>query len=76
MAYVASAAGLFALGAYLGRDLAGGVGIVALIVAFASLIGMRFAARRSGDLTLGLLAAFGLNVFLFFLRIFSRSDES
>jgi uncharacterized protein len=46
----------------LGCVLAGGVGSVAFIAAFASLIGMRFAARRSRDLTLGLLAAFGLSM--------------
>jgi len=62
MAYVAGTAGLFALGAYLGRDLAGGVGIVAFIAAFACLIGMQFAVRRSLGLTVGLLAAFGLLV--------------
>jgi modulator of FtsH protease len=60
MGYVAITAALFALGAYLGRNLTGGVGIVAFIVAFACLIGMRFAARRSLQLTVGLLAAFGL----------------
>jgi modulator of FtsH protease len=60
MGYVAVTAGLFALGAWLGRDLTGGVGIVAFIAAFACLIGMRFAARRSAQLTVGLLAAFGL----------------
>jgi uncharacterized protein len=60
MGYVAATAGLFALGAWLGRNLTGGVGIVAFIAAFACLIGMRFAARRSTPLTIGLLAAFGL----------------
>jgi FtsH-binding integral membrane protein len=60
MSYVAATAGLFALGAFLGRNLTGGVGIVAFIAAFAALIGMRFAARRSVQLTVGLLAAFGL----------------
>jgi FtsH-binding integral membrane protein len=60
MGYVAATAGLFALGAWLGRNLAGGVGIVAFIAAFACLIAMRFAARRSLQLTIGLLAAFGL----------------
>ena len=60
MGYVAVTAALFALGAYLARDLAGGVGIVAFIVAFACLIGMRFAARKSRELTVGLLGAFGL----------------
>ena len=60
MGYVAITAALFALGAWLGRDLSGGVGIVAYIAAFACLIGMRFAARRSVQLTVGLLGAFGL----------------
>jgi len=60
MGYVAATAALFALGAWLGRDLTGGVGIVAFIAAFAALFGMRFAARRSVPLTVGLLAAFGL----------------
>ncbi len=60
MAYVAATAGLFALGAWLGRNLTGGVGIVAFIAAFAALIGMRVAARRSAQLTSGLLGAFGL----------------
>ena len=60
MAYVAATAGLFALGAWLGRNLSGGVGLVAFIAAFAVLIGMRFAAKNSPGLTVGLLAAFGL----------------
>jgi FtsH-binding integral membrane protein len=60
MAYVAATAGLFALGAWAGHNLTGGVGIVAFIAAFACLIGMRFAARRSAQLSVGLLAAFGL----------------
>jgi FtsH-binding integral membrane protein len=60
MGYVAMAAALFALGAYLGRNLRGGIGIVAFIAAFACLIGMRAASRRSQQLTVGLLAAFGL----------------
>jgi modulator of FtsH protease len=60
MGYVAVTAALFALGAYLGRNLTYGVGFAAFIAAFACLIGMRFAARRSAGLTVGLLAAFGL----------------
>jgi modulator of FtsH protease len=60
MGFVAVTAALFALGAYLGRDLAHGVGIVAFIVAFGCLIAMRYAARKSRELTTGLLAAFGL----------------
>jgi FtsH-binding integral membrane protein len=60
MAYVAATAGLFALGAWAGHNLTGGVGIIAFIAAFACLIGMRFAARRSAQLSVGLLAAFGV----------------
>ena len=60
MGYVAATAALFALGAYLGRNLSGGVGIVAFIASFACLIGMQFAARRSQQLTIVLLGAFGL----------------
>ena len=60
MGYVALTAGLFALGAWAGRNLTGAVGIVAFLAAFATLFGMRFAARRSIPLTIGLLAAFGL----------------
>ncbi len=60
MSYVAATAGLFALGAWLGRNLTGGVGIVAFIAAFVCLIAMRFSAKRSPGLTVGLLAAFGL----------------
>ena len=60
MGYVAVTAGLFALGAWAGHDLAGGLGIVAFIAAFACLIGMQFAVRRSIPVTVGLLGAFGL----------------
>jgi FtsH-binding integral membrane protein len=67
--YVAATAGLFALGAYLGRNLPGGVGIVAFIAAFACLIGMQFAVRRSQQLTVGLLGAFGLLVGLAFAPV-------
>jgi len=60
MGYVALTAALFAAGAWLGRNLTGGVGIVAFIAAFAVLIGLRFATRRSAQLAVGLLCLFGL----------------
>jgi FtsH-binding integral membrane protein len=60
MGHVAVIAALFALGTWLGRDLAGAPGIIAYIAALGALIGMRFAARRSMPLTVGLLGAFGL----------------
>src|SRR5580693_1107086 len=60
MGYVAITAALFALGAWLGRNLTGAVGIIAFIAAFGCLIGMRFAVRSSIQLAVGLLGAFGL----------------
>ncbi|MBV9794457.1 MAG: US12 family protein [Actinobacteria bacterium] len=60
MGYVALTAALFALGAWAGHRLTGGIGIVAFIAAFAALIAMRFTARRSVPATVGLLAVFGL----------------
>jgi FtsH-binding integral membrane protein len=60
MQYVAMTAGLFALGAYLGRNLHGAVGIIAFIGAFVVLIALQFAVRRSPGGAVALLAAFGL----------------
>jgi len=60
MAFVAGTAGLFAFGAYLGRDFGGGGAIIAYIASFAALIGMQFSARRNRELTIGLLVLFGL----------------
>ena len=62
MGYVAATTGLFALGAYQGRNLVGAAGVLAFIAAIASLIGMQFAVQRSRNLTIALLAAFGLLV--------------
>ncbi|GIE95300.1 Bax inhibitor-1/YccA family protein [Paractinoplanes rishiriensis] len=59
MAYVAATTGLFALGAYLGRNFPGGIAFLAYLAAFAALIGMQFAVRRSRQTTVALLAAFG-----------------
>ena len=60
MGYVAITTAIFALGAYLGRDLSGGFGIVAFIAAFGVLIGMRFAVARSREVALALLGLLGL----------------
>jgi len=60
MTYVAGTAGLFALGAYLGRNLTGAAGLIAFIAAFVCLIAMRATANRSRQGTLALLGAFGL----------------
>ena len=60
MGLVAITAGLFALGAYLGRDMSSQAGWLWYIVAFAALIGLNFAAARSQQLAIGLLFGFGV----------------
>jgi modulator of FtsH protease len=60
MGLVAVTAGLFALGAYLGRDATGGWAILWFVLAFAALLGMYAAAQRSEQLAVGLLFGFGL----------------
>jgi modulator of FtsH protease len=62
MGLVAVTAGLFALGAYLGRDLSYGWGLVAYLVSFALLFSISFAVSRSEQLAVGLLFGFGLLV--------------
>jgi len=60
MGLVALTGALFAAGAYVGRDLSYGLGIVWFIAAIACLIAMRFAVRRSANVTIGLLVGFGV----------------
>jgi FtsH-binding integral membrane protein len=57
---VAATAGLFAVGAYLGRNLGNGVAFVFYLLAFGCLIGMRFAIRSSAALSMTLLLSVGL----------------
>ena len=59
MGLVAVTAALFALGAYLGRDMSGG-GFLWFIAAIACLIGLNFAIQRSEQLAIGLLFGFGV----------------
>jgi FtsH-binding integral membrane protein len=59
MGYVAATGGLFALGAYLGRDLPYGWSFVGYIAAFVCLICMNY-TRQSGGASAGLLFAVGL----------------
>jgi modulator of FtsH protease len=59
MGLVAVTAGFFALGSYLGRDLSEGWAFVWFIIAFACLIGMNVAVRRSAGLSVVLLLVFG-----------------
>jgi hypothetical protein len=60
MGLVAVTAGLFALGAYLGRDLSYGWGLVSYIASFGVLLGLNYAASRSEQLAIGLLFGFGV----------------
>jgi FtsH-binding integral membrane protein len=62
MGLVAVTAGLFALGAYLGRDLSYGWGFAAFIASFGLLIGINIAVSRSEQLAIGLLFGFGVLV--------------
>jgi FtsH-binding integral membrane protein len=59
MGLVALTAAVFAAGAYAGRHVSWGAGIVCYIAAFVCLIAMRFAARRSSGASTILLIAFG-----------------
>jgi FtsH-binding integral membrane protein len=59
MGLVAVTTGFFALGAYLGRNMTGGLAILFWIVAFIALISMNFTVRRSPGLTTGLLFLVG-----------------
>ena len=60
MGLVAVTTGLFALGAYLGRDLSYGWGLVLYIASFGCLLGINFAVQRSERLAITLLFAFGV----------------
>ncbi len=60
MSLVAITAAFFAGGAYLGRDLSRGEGLLWFIAAFACLLGIRFAVARSEQLSIGLLFGFGV----------------
>lgn len=60
MGLVALTTALFALGAYLGRDLAAGWSLPLFVGSLACLIGMIVAVQRSMPAALGLLFVFGL----------------
>ena len=59
MGLVAVTAGVFALGAYSGRDVTQGWAWVFFVVAFATLIAMRYTVRRSNAFGVALLFVFG-----------------
>jgi modulator of FtsH protease len=60
MGLVALTAGLFALGAYIGRNASGGWAILWFVLSFVALLGMNVAVKRSEQLAVGLLFGFGL----------------
>jgi FtsH-binding integral membrane protein len=61
MGYVALTAGFAALGAYLGRDLSGGAGLLFFLAAFGVIIGLNVAtAKGMQQLAIALLFALGL----------------
>jgi FtsH-binding integral membrane protein len=60
MGLVALTAGLFALGAYLGRNQSGSWAWLWYIASFAALFAINFAVQRSEQLAVGLLFGFGL----------------
>jgi uncharacterized protein len=60
MGLVAITAGLFSLGAYLGRNLSSGAGLLWFIAAFICLLGINFAVKQSEQLAIVLLFAFGV----------------
>ena len=59
MGLVAVTGGLFALGAYVGRNISYGWGLACFAGAFVCLIGMRFAVRGGSASATGLLVVFG-----------------
>ena len=61
MGLVALTVGCTALGAYIGRNLSGGTGLLFFIGAFACIFGLNFAVRRGREqLAIGLLFGLGL----------------
>lgn len=63
MGYVAVTIGFAALGAYLGRDLSGGTGLILFIGAFGCIFGLNFAVARGRE-QLAIVLLFGLGLLL------------
>lgn len=60
MGFVAGTAGMFAVGAYLGRNVSGGWSLILLLLSFAVLFAINKVVARSTDLAVGMLYSFGL----------------
>jgi FtsH-binding integral membrane protein len=80
MGFVAVAVGFAALGAYLGRDLSGGAGVLFFIGAFACIFGLNAAAANGREqLAIGLLFGLGLVLGLAVAPViadYARADPS
>ena len=80
MGLVAATVGFTALGAYVGRNLSGGTGIVFFIAAFACIFGLRSAsARGRQQLATGLLFGLGLALGLAIapvLNVYAKADPA
>lgn len=80
MGLVAVTVGFAALGAYLGRDLSGGTGVVAFIAAFACIFGLNAASTRGHEqLATGLLFGLGLLLGLAvapLLAVYAQADPA
>jgi FtsH-binding integral membrane protein len=63
MGLVALTLGCTALGAYIGRDLSGGTGLLMFILSFACVFGLQVASRR-GKEQLAIALLFGLGLFI------------
>jgi FtsH-binding integral membrane protein len=63
MGFVALTLGFLALGAYIGRDLSGGWGILAFVASFGCIIGLNVASTR-GNEQLAISLLFGLGLLL------------
>jgi modulator of FtsH protease len=80
MGLVALTVGCAALGAYIGRDLSGGAGILFFIGAFACIFGLNFATRAGREqLAVGFLFGLGLTIGLAVAPViayYAQSDPS
>jgi FtsH-binding integral membrane protein len=80
MGLVAATLGCLALGAYIGRDLSGGIGILFFIAGFACIFGLSAASARGRDqLSTGLLFGLGLLLGLALgpvLNTYAQADPS
>ena len=80
MGLVALTVACTALGAYIGRDLSGGAGIVMFIGAFACIFGLNFASSKGHEqLAIGLLFGLGLLLGLAFgpvLNEYAKADPA